>query len=404
MMWFWLSTVVLSAVVLACVLVPMFSSKSDNSSAERDELNKALYRDRLRELDSEDDTGLVQDKGGMVSDLQKTLLADVPEQTGQQRSGRVTGLVVLVVVLSMVTTYASFWRYGGLAQVEHWQETAKRLPELSAKLMSDSDTPFSDQELSDFTLALRTQLDNQPPHAEQTIAGWVLLGRLGIASGDLDTSQGAMRKAWRIAPERLDTQLGYARTLLLSADSFDRDKALRMLDNVLATSPSNFEAISLLAFDALAQEDYVGAINYWVNMKTLLPANDPRGVMIDRSIAMAQQQMQGGEPVVEITIDIARNAPVPAGVLIVSAHTIDGAKMPVAARRLPLSAFPLSVTLSTKDDMIQGRSLADLDSMLIRVRIDSDGEVGTADNAWFAESEAVEPGQSVTVVLAPQES
>lgn len=85
--------------------------------------------------------------------------------------------------------------------------------------------------------------------------------------------------------------------------------------------------------------------------------------------------------------------------LIVSVHTADGSPMPVAAARYPLGSFPRTVVLDDTNSMLQNRKLSSLESLMVRVRLDKDGNVATKQGDWFGESEAVKMGQSVSVTI-----
>ncbi|GAL08771.1 cytochrome c heme lyase subunit CcmH [Photobacterium aphoticum] len=90
------------------------------------------------------------------------------------------------------------------------------------------------------------------------------------------------------------------------------------------------------------------------------------------------------------------------GVVIVSVHSADGAPMPVAARRLPLSAFPLQLTLDDNDSMIPERPMTSLSDMIIRARIDTDGNVMTKTGDWYGESDVIPLGGSTNILINQQ--
>ncbi|WP_087021429.1 c-type cytochrome biogenesis protein CcmI [Thaumasiovibrio subtropicus] len=397
MMTFWIASLALVLIVLLSVAIPVYRQKASSAQADRDALNKALYQDRLAELNEENEEGMVADQAAMITELQRTLLDDVPEgskETETQRGGKawLWGCSLIAVVAS----YAIYMQVGGFNAVTTWHETAARLPELSQRLMTEDEQPLSDQELADLTLALRTRLHEKPNDA----MGWLLLGRLGMASRDVDMATSSMENALRLAPERFETQFGFTQAMLLSGDSFDSERGRRMLSQLLQSEPHNLQVLSLAAFDAYEQQDFLSAIALWSRMRAQLDVNDPRAVMLDRSIAQAQSSMTGDPVLLSVQVELGEDVVIPTqGALIVTAHTSDGAPMPVAAKRLPLSAFPVTVPLRNSDSMMQGRSLADLDEMLIRVRIDSDGNVGTKENDLFGESLTVSQGDEVKVKI-----
>ncbi len=401
---FWISTLIL--IVLACVFVaiPLLKPKANNDTALRDELNKALYKDRLAELDVEFDEGLVGNRQELVADLKLSLLDDIPAEKleSEQKAMSTATIWVPSIILVVVLSYGLYVKYGSYQQVQSWQEVSANLPELSKKLMSPQGVELTDKEMSDLTLALRTRLHYEPKDS----TGWLLLGRIGLANRDMDTAVGAMKKAYALEPQDGDIKLGYAQSLMLSSDQADQQKARRLLNKLLEGDYVDLRVYSLLAFDAFERQDFAMAIRHWQSMQQVLGPNDSRYEMLSRSIASAKARMgkvELDEHSVSATITLGQNVQLPSqGIVIVTVHTADGATMPVAAARYPLGTFPLTIVLDDSNSMMQGRDLSDLESLIIRVRIDSDGNVATKDGDWFGESAISKIGTAVNVEINQQ--
>lgn len=400
---FWISTVVLTLIACALVAMPLLKQKANNDDVLRDELNKAFYKDRLTELQEEAAEGLVESKEDLISDLKQSLLDDIPAGKSHQET-KISPVAVIVpsVILTVVLSYGLYFKFGASQDVLKWQEVSANLPALSKKLMSSSAEPLSDDEMADLTLALRTRLHYQPDDS----TGWLLLGRIALANRDVNTAIDAMEKSYKLEPQDPDIMLGYAQALMLSQEEMDQNTARSLLGKLIQQDQVDLRVFSLLAFDAFERQDYPAAIKYWGIMQQMIGPEDSRYEMLTRSIDSARQQM--GEAVspdqsVAVTINLAPEAQVdPNGVLIVSVHRADGSPMPVAAARYQLGAFPRTVVLDDGNSMLQGQKLSSLDKLLVRVRVDSDGNVSTRDNDWHGESGVVELGQPVEVMIDKQ--
>jgi len=400
---FWLSTVALS--VLACVMIalPLIKRKENNDDILRDELNKALYKDRLSELQEETSEGLVVDQQELIADLKQSLLDDIPSQTDKMQS-RISSTAVIVpsVLLTIVLSYGLYIKFGAYQEVDAWHQVSANLPELSKKLMSSTAEPLSDEEMQDLTLALRTRLHYQP----QDSTGWLLLGRIALANRDIGTAIDAMRKAYDIQPNDADVKLGYAQALMLSQDEMDQANARSILGELVQQDYVDLRVFSLLAFDAFERQDFAAAVKYWSIMQQMIGPEDSRYEMLSRSIESAKQRLGEGAPGasgVAVTIELAPNVQAdPNAVLIVSVHRADGSPMPVAAARYPLGSFPRTVMLDDSNSMMQGQNLSSLSEVMVRARLDSDGNVTTRDHDWYGESEAVAINQPVTVTINKQ--
>ncbi|MDE1306646.1 c-type cytochrome biogenesis protein CcmI [Vibrio aestuarianus] len=386
------------------IILPIIKQKSNDDVALRDELNKALFKDRLSELQVETEEGLVDNEQELISDLKQSLLDDIPAESKVNGSSYISPALVLIpsILLVVVLSYAVYIKLGAADQVEQWQQVNANLPALSKKLMSPNGEALTDDEMEDLTLALRTRLHYQPDDA----TGWLLLGRIALANRDIETAIGSMKKAYRLEPKDADVKLGYAQALMLSQDEIDQNQARSILTGLVQQDYVDLRVFSLLAFDAFERQDYPAAIKYWSLMQKMIGPQDSRYEMLARSIESAQGKMQqpdtdGVSVPVTIALDSSVTLPQNA-VLIVSVHSADGAPMPVAAARYPLSQFPLKVALDDSNSMVQGRQLSDLAQFIVRVRVDSDGNVSTKTGDWFGESAVVEMGQPVEVVINKQ--
>lgn len=398
---FWVASIIL--IVFSCVLIalPIIKQKANNDEALRDELNKAFYKDRLSELEEEAEEGLVENQQDLIDDLKQSLLDDIPNDEKHAQESKVSPMAVLIpsVILVVVMSYGMYYKFGAQQEVLEWQEVTSNLPALSKKLMSPEGAQLSDDEMRDLTLALRTRLHYEPEDS----TGWLLLGRIALANRDVDTAIGSMKKAYKLEPESNDIMLGYAQALMLSQDDVDQENARGILGRLVQNDYVDLRVFSLLAFDAFERQDYPAAVRYWSIMQQMIGPEDSRYEMLSRSIENAQKQMGqqvGSGKSVAVTINIAADVVAdPNAALIVSVHTADGSPMPIAAARYPVGSLPRTVVLDDGNSMIAERKLSSLESLMVRARIDSDGNVATKEGDWFGESEAVKIGEPVEVMI-----
>ncbi|MBJ2145836.1 c-type cytochrome biogenesis protein CcmI [Vibrio sp. IB15] len=402
---FWVSTIILSLAAILMIVLPFINKKANNDDVLRDELNKAFYKDRLDELEVEAEEGLVDNQQELIADLKQSLLDDVPAKQEMKKTHISTlGVVVPSIILVVAVTYGMYFKFGALDKVQHWQEVSNNLPELSKKLMSSEGGTLTDDELEDLTLALRTRLHYQPKDS----TGWLLLGRIALANRDAQTAIDAMERAYKLEPKDEDVQLGFAQALMLSPDEAEQNQARLLLSRLVQNDYVDLRVFSLLAFDAFERQDYPGAVKYWSIMQQMIGPQDSRYEMLSRSIESAQKKMgdvmgvdQGKSVAVTLKLSAEVDAD-PKSVLVVSVHRADGSRMPIAAARYPLGSFPRTVVLDDGNSMIQGQKLSSLDTLMVRARLDSDGNVSTRDGDWYGESKVVELGTPVTININKQ--
>lgn len=402
---FWISTLVIVLFSAALIVIPLVRKKAVNDAERRDELNKAIFKERVAELGVEDEEGIVVDKDELIVDLKQALLDDIPQD--QQLASTKLASPVLVAVVSAAlllgVSYGFYAKFGAINDVKHWQEVSANLPALSKKLMDANGQPMSDDELKDLTLALRTSLHKNSDDA----TGWLLLGRIGLANRDIQTAIGAMERARKLEPENPDIQLGLAQALTLSGDEVDQLEAERLLHDLLRRDYVDLRVFSLLAFSAFEKQDYAGAIRYWRTMQQLIGPEDSRYEMLERSINSAQRSLgtegEAAPGLVRIGVSLSEDVALPEqGVLIVSVHRADGSPMPVAAARYGLGTFPRMIMMDDGNSMIEGNNLSDLEEFIVRARIDTDGNVSTKGGDWYGESEVTAKGEDVNLVINSQ--
>ncbi|QDW32763.1 c-type cytochrome biogenesis protein CcmI [Yersinia sp. KBS0713] len=382
---FWLIVIILLAVAAALLVIPAMGQGANSPATTRDELNKAIYQDRLAELAEDEAQGVVEQRPELIQELQQNLLTDIPQQSDEtttpiNRWALLPGVVILVVI-----ALGLYLKTGGLTQVQAWQQVEGQMPELRARVANERAEPLTMEEVARLGLGLRTSLQ----HDAANVNDWMMLGRVGMALNNATTATQAFAKAYQLAPDNEDVRLGYAEVLTRSSDPQDNQLATQMLRSMVGQDHTNLRVMSLLAFNAFEQGDFKQAIGAWEVMLKLLPAGDSRVEVIKRSIAQAKSQA-GQETAtlgieVSLSSDAARKLP-QQGTVIIS--VTDGANpVPVAVKQLPLSRFPLAIALDDSNAMMPERLLSSLQQVKVRARISLDGTANPQPGDWFGESD-----------------
>ncbi|MFB5187217.1 c-type cytochrome biogenesis protein CcmI [Yersinia intermedia] len=381
---FWLIVIILLVVAGALLVIPAMRQNQHAPATTRDELNKAIYQDRLSELAEDEAQGVVEQRPELIQELQQNLLTDIPQQLDEEISPINRWMLLPGVVILVVVAVGLYLKTGGLAQVQAWHQVEAQMPELRARVANERAQPLSTEEIARLGLGLRTSLQQDAGNVND----WMMLGRVGMALNNATTATQAFAKAYQLAPDNEDVRLGYAEVLTRSNDQQDNQLATQMLRTMVGQDHTNLRAMSLLAFNAFEQGDFKQAIGAWEVMLKLLPAGDSRIEVIKRSIQQAKSQA-GQETAtlgieVSLSSDAAQKLP-QQGTLIIS--VTDGENpVPVAVKQLPLSRFPLSVALDDSNAMMPERLLSSLSQVNVRARISLDGTANPQAGDWFGES------------------
>ncbi len=291
---FWLSALGLTLVIALICFFPLLRKVNVQKSVQRDSFNKAFYFDRIKEIEQAAEQGLLDNEQQLKTELQQTLLNDipshaVPQQESQQRFGKVwfvTAFLLLFAIAGASYFAVGSWRMQGMLE-----QSYQKLPQLFERLQDEQKKPLSDSELEQFIVALRQDLQKNPNNAER----WWLLGQMGMATDKAQLAMDAYARAYQLMPNDPTYKLAYARILMFSQDQNDNSKGRTLLSEVIRQDHTNSDALGLLAFDSFQRGDFKMAIVSWNMMLQLLPKDDPKRALLERSIDNARQELQRQE-------------------------------------------------------------------------------------------------------------
>ncbi|WP_312044332.1 c-type cytochrome biogenesis protein CcmI [Erwinia sp.] len=384
---FWV-TVLTLLVASSALLLAAGGRKRASLAADRDTLNKNFYHQRLQELEQDEAQGVIAERPEMIRELQQTLLLDIPQAPPVHERTLSRWVLLPGVLVLIIVSLGLYFKTGGFAQVVAWQQVNNELPRLRAQLMDPQAKPLTLEQLARLGLGIRTSLQQDP----RNTGDWLMLGRIGMVLNNAATATQAFRRAMQLAPTDPEVKLSYADALTRSQDPQDNRQATAMLNDMLKGDANNIRLLSLLAFNAFSQQRYTEAIATWQKMLQLLPADDKRGAAIHRSIEQAKTESGGQTSRLALSVTLAAGAEqhLPESGVLYIAVTDGVTRVPVAVKRVPLSHFPLSLTLDDSNAMMPERLLSAQHQVQVRVRISQDGSANPQSGDWFGTS-AVTP-------------
>ena len=284
---------ILTTLVVALIcFYPLLRQFKAKHGQKRDDLNKALYFSRLEEIEQDNSQGLVENVEQLKQELQKTLLDDVPSkvQENVDSSGKSYGKVWFMsgVLALGIIAGSSYFMVGSWQAESMLEQTYAKLPYFFDRMKDEDKNPFSDAEMQQFSTALRIDLQKHPTDAKK----WWMLGQIGMNLGDARLAFDSYQKANKLEPDNVQYKLGYARILMFSEDATDKLKGGNLLREVIRQDHTNIEALSLLAFRYFETEDYKMAAVTWAMMLRLMPKDDERVPLIEKSIRAARDALE----------------------------------------------------------------------------------------------------------------
>lgn len=296
-MTFWLFTTAISIVLGVIALYPLLQNVRSHNQSKRDKLNKAFYFDRLQEVEKESQEGIIDDLEQSKRELQQSLLDDIPENNAQTQGNNINKAWFALLIIAICGISGGIYQTVGTKYPMSMQELShQKLDYFYERIKNEETDPLSTEELHQFATALKVELQQNP----QDDKGWFMLGQVGMALNNGQLAFDAFNKATQLQPDNVQYKSSYAQILMFSNDPRDKERGEEVLKEILRIDHTNLDALSLLAFNAFEKEDYKMAAMTWGMMLKLLPENEPRREVLERSITSAlnllkEQEQQNKE-------------------------------------------------------------------------------------------------------------
>ncbi|RUO56176.1 c-type cytochrome biogenesis protein CcmI [Pseudidiomarina homiensis] len=385
--------------LLVFVLVLFFGVRQTAQRRTRLDVNRELYEQRKQELAQENADGLLSEHALRAAEreLDKRFVSENAEleQLEEHAIGRGIWLPAVIIVVFAVVGYALF---GSWSQQQQADEARKALPELAQQVLNNQQSTPTQAELESFALGLRQRLQQDGGDG----LTWMLYARAATALQRYEQALEAYAHAYKLEPQRPGILLGYAQLLINLGGPEQLQTAARLLSELLQVEPQNIDALSLTGAVAYQRGDYEQAVQAWQLLMQLMPANDPRRGAVQEALSDAQEQQAAGAQQLRVTVEIseALRAQVPAdATLFVFVKAVDGAPMPAAVVRQPVSEFPVEVLLSDAQAMLPDYKMSQLNQWQVEARISTDDRIEIARGDLGAEAKVVEARASAEVTL-----
>ena len=396
---FYLGMALSVGVFLLFVLFPWFSKNSDDSISTLS--NKSLIKQRLKELQVEQQQGLLSDTDRLQSEneLKIALLDEI--KTNDIKQTGVTLAISIGAVLSLSAGVGVYLYSNQINSVQQWQLAQQQTSELGQRMLN-GDKNLDLKDLQTFALGLRTKLVDTPEDA----TGWMLLGRVSGALNRVDSAIQAFEKSLKFDPNNVGTLSSYAQALLMTGQEEQVLQAKQALLRILYLEPDNTNAMGVLAIAASELGDKQLALENWQRLVVFIPQADPNYIAVNQRILQLQVELdQGNQQVVQnqtsqtnvelnttrvsITIDISddlqKKLPKEGFLFVFAQQSTGEVRMPAAVVKMPLGDFPVVVELSDKNAMMANYTLSQLQKAKLVARVSIDENVAQATGEFQGE-------------------
>jgi cytochrome c-type biogenesis protein CcmH len=314
------------------------------------------------------------------------------------REGRITPLLVVVIVMLVVLPAGLYYQQGS--------------PDLPS---AGSSAP----EVDDLVHELARRLENNP----DDLTGWRMLGRSYLAIRNFPGAITAFERVLELEPTpsaQTLSSLGEAK--LIVAGGTMSMEVTALFENALAIDPNNLPALYYSGVAAAERNDNALALSRW---QRLLNLNVPPEIrpLVEQSVAEITGQVSGTLPVDHPPIDGSGRDAGPSAIFSVQVSLSDAARAaidsdavvfiiardpaqpvpPIAVHRRMLSDLPARIGFSEEDSMMAGRSLSQFSEVEVLARVAVSGQRTQQSGDWIGRRNvSTQGGQAVDIEISEQ--
>lgn len=371
--------------------------------ASSDDVNAAVYRDQLAELDAALAEGALSPERHAAA-REGVRLRLARDLRGAPVSARAPSRAAAMgasfaIVAGAAALYAILGTPGAL-------DPAARV----AAKAEDSAHGLQAAQIAGMVERLAARLRDNP----EDLNGWVMLARSNSALGRFEPAAAAYGQAAKLAPNDAALLADYADVLAMAQGRRFDGEPDRIVAAALRADPSNLKALALAGTSAFTRKDYQAAVNHWSRIREQVPADSDMGRSIEASIAQARaaaggtvSQASGAAAAparLAAVSGVVRLAPSVAArvkegdTLFIYARSVEGSRMPLAIDRRPVGAWPATFTLDDSSAMTPSSRLSSQSRVVLEARVSKSGSANAAPGDLRGVSEAVEVGRKGVVI------
>lgn len=371
---------------LAFVLVAFRQPAQVPAGSSRDATGRALYQQRLQELDAELALGLLNESAHAeaVNELGLTLLEDQgsPSNPAPRSASSLPSLgrgwqlgFVLLFCVGVIALYI------GIGEPQ-----ADALAATSGILQGQDVEP---EQLTAWQQTLERRVASRPEDQQS----WYLLGHVHLRGQRYESAAQAFGQAHDVAAAQnssdINLDLYWLQARYLAARGVLDEGSKNIIDRVLEKAPNHPFILEILAMDAFRSGDFKQAVSV-LNRALSGQLSPAQRATLQVGLEQARERLGSQGPGVNIQIEGLTEAPGNATLFVIARPV--GGGMPFAVVRRPGPDYPDSVRLDDAVSMNPANPLSIAGEFEVLVRLSRSGGVQARPEDWQWQSEAMALG------------
>lgn len=246
--------------------------------------------------------------------------------------------------------------------------------------------PTEQQTIDQALVELEEHIKQQP----NDIEALVLLARSNMQMGEYVKAQKNFAAAIKIQADNSNLLVDYAESFFRATppDQVSPDAKL-WIEKALALEPNNQRALFFQGVLLMQAKQPAQAAQVWEKLLPQLDEATAKALLPQINLARAQvglaeitlPEQKSIQVVVDLSPELQAQA-LPGQTLFVFAKTLDGAGPPIAAKRIEITSFPITVSLSDADSIMPTATLFSQAEFNLSARISASGNAQSSTQDW----------------------
>lgn len=385
---FWAVAAAAVALALAFVL-PFLLRKShvEHSKAARRDINLAVYRDQMKDLNAELSSTQLSQEQFLASKLEletraaEDALAHEERAAAPVASRRLGFTLAAVLPAAAIGLYVWIGNPGALMSVANGQD---------GSVISAEPTEAD-------ILQMIQQIEARAQANPTDSQAWEALATANGMMARWPQALQAYQKAYELLPTKPAVLSGYAEALAMTSNMVLEGRPIELVTTALQTDPNDRKALELAGIHAYQNEDFARAVEFLDRLQRLMTPGTPyaQEILKMRNESQRLAQLSGGAPATGTPLQSTTDGQGKATQLASVAGSVDvaaalkprlGAQStmyliaragesgpPLAATRVAMGPFPLQFSLDDSMAMNPANTLANHKEVVLLARISASG-------------------------------
>lgn len=382
---FWIAAAVCVLLALAFVLPPLLRRRGAAAKAARRDVNIAVYRDQMREMEADLANGLLSQE--QFQTAKRELEARLAEDALDRADAAMTPVASrrLGYGLAALLPIAAFGLYFVLGNPAYLTAIAKANNAQQGAGAHD-------------IMKMIQQVEERTRADPNDGLAWTMLAKTYAAIDDWPNALRAYEQAYRLRPDVPAVMTGYAEALAIGNDRVLAGKPLELVMQALEKDPLDLKGLELAGIAAFQDKAYAKAVSYFERLYRQLPPDSPYAQDILEAQREAERQLQAeatgledpskqpagqdqagvSSAVIHGKVDITpalKARLTPNDVVFLFARSAEGGAPVAAIRASAAAGFPLEFELNDQMAMNPDNRLSKFKEVTLVARVAKSGDV-----------------------------